>query len=203
MAADLRIFDPQQLWRKQVVDNVTSIQADVSTLQSDVTTLQSDVTTLQADVTALQASAVLQVVSSETGAVATGTTILPADNTIPQATEGDQYMSLAITPKNAGSTLVIDVVAVVSPSSAQTVSAALFQDATANALAAVFSTVSSPGGATILAFRHIMTAGTTSATTFKVRAGPQVSSTLTFNGAASGRIFGGVMSSSIVITEYA
>jgi hypothetical protein len=40
----------------------------------------------------------LQVVNTTTGAVATGTTVMPFDDTIPQSGEGDQYMSLAITP---------------------------------------------------------------------------------------------------------
>ena len=34
----------------------------------------------------------LQQVNFQSGAVATGTTIFPEDDTIPQNTEGDQYM---------------------------------------------------------------------------------------------------------------
>ncbi len=80
---------------------------------------------------------VQQVVSTITGAVATGATVLPVDDTIPQNNEGDQYMSLAITPKSATSTLVIEVVCNGSSSAAggNYISAALFQDSTANALA--------------------------------------------------------------------
>ena len=40
-----------------------------------------------------------------------------------------------------------------------------------------------------------------SSTTFNVRLGGHSSGTWTFNGTAAGRIFGGVMSSSITITE--
>src|SRR5258708_5751039 len=48
-----------------------------------------------------QGQMVAQVVNTETGAVATGTTTLPgAVDTIPTNTQGDQYMSLAITPTN-------------------------------------------------------------------------------------------------------
>jgi hypothetical protein len=48
-----------------------------------------------------------------------------------------------------------------------------------------------------------MTAGTTSETTFRVRAGPSNTTyTLTFNGYNSARYFGGVMASSITITEF-
>ena len=146
---------------------------------------------------------VTQTVFFETGAVATGTTIIPADDTIPQITEGDQYMSLSITPQSATSKLIIDVVwnGTTNSGPCQMV-AALFQDATANALAATFQAAPATGYALNLKFSHTMTSGTTSPTTFRVRAGPNVgSTTVTFNGIAAARIFGGVMASSIVIRE--
>jgi hypothetical protein len=49
--------------------------------------------------------------------------------------------------------------------------------------------------------QHKMTAGTTSATTLKLRIGPQGAATITFNGTAGSQLFGGVMASSITITE--
>ncbi len=57
---------------------------------------------------------IAQIVNFETGAVATGTTQIPFDDTIPQNTEGDQYMQLQISPVNSSSTLLIDVVAYLS-----------------------------------------------------------------------------------------
>lgn len=54
----------------------------------------------------------------------------------------------------------------------------------------------------IFPLKHRMVAGTTSATTFKFRAGTNVGGTTTFNGRAGGRIFGAITKSSIVITEY-
>jgi len=153
------------------------------------------------DTFAVQSQAARQVVSTITGAVTTGTTAIPYDDTIPQNTEGDQYMTLAITPKSSTSKLVIDVVWVGSSSVNVQMTAALFQDTTANALAAASSEVIT-GGQTMLAinFKYVMTSGTTSATTFKVRAGG-TSGTTTFNGRAGARTLGGVNASSIVITE--
>ena len=58
----------------------------------------------------LPTGSVLQVVNTMNGAVATGTTIIPQDNTIPQITEGTEFMTLAITPTSATSQLRIDVV---------------------------------------------------------------------------------------------
>lgn len=153
----------------------------------------------------LPAGSVLQVVNTMNGAVATTTTVIPEDNTIPQNTEGAEFMSLSITPTSASSKLFIQVVCNLSPgSSSQTVIAALFQDSTANALAAVAQGLYDAADPTPLAFNHYMTAGTTSSTTFKVRGGkPSGANPVTFNGITSGGLFGGVMASSITIWEIA
>ena len=148
-------------------------------------------------------SKVLQVVNTQTGALATGSGVIPLDDTIPQNTEGDQYMSLAITPVSATSTLLIDVVVFLSPAGVDWVFAALFQDSTAGALAAGAWYISNNTAGEVMEFRHKMTSGTTSATTFKVRAGRANAGVLTFNGSAGGRLLGGVMASSITITEIA
>lgn len=145
---------------------------------------------------------IAQIVTFTTGAVFTGTTVIPLDDTIPQNTEGDQYLSLTITPKNAASELHIDVVLQISPSAGNHVITALFQDAGANALAAF---VNIPGSGTYMnaaVFKHVMTAGGTAATTFKVRCGIDSSGTITINGQSGGRKMGGVISSRITIKEY-
>ena len=147
-----------------------------------------------------------QIVTFQTGAVATGTTIIPLDDTIPQNTEGDQYMSLAITPVNALSTLEIDVLCHISGGTAGNLKliAALFKDSDANALSAdvIGFDAGSANQAAPIAFKFIMSSGSTSPITFKVRGGSNVATTTTFNGSASARIFGGVMASRITIKEY-
>jgi hypothetical protein len=81
-------------------------------------------------------------------------------------------------------------------------SIALFQDATTDALAAAASCIGDDtNDSRQITLSHVMTSGTTSATTFRVRAGAEAAGTTTFNGHSAGRIFGGVMSSSIIITE--
>lgn len=146
---------------------------------------------------------IAQVVKTQTGAVATGSTVMVNDDTIPQNTEGDEYMTLAITPTNTSSVLVINVVWNGTNSSAgtNTMVAALFQDSTAGALAAVAKLFTANGNSDQIVFTHTMTAGTTSATTFKVRVGGVAAGTTTFNGSAGARKLGGVMASSITITE--
>jgi hypothetical protein len=147
-------------------------------------------------------SVIKQIVNVQTGAVATGATAIPDDDTIPQNTEGVEYMTLAITPTSATSKLRIDVTVEGSNSNASRVAYALFQDSTADALAVVSTyqkgNAQNPTPAT---FSHTMTSGTTSATTFKVRVGGTFA-TFTFNGTGGARKYGGVAASSITITEY-
>jgi hypothetical protein len=146
---------------------------------------------------------VLQVVNLMDGAVATSTTSIPQDDTIPQNTEGTQFMTLAITPTSASSKLRIDVVVNGAGSATNSWIVALFQDSTANALAAIHYNMAANNLAETAAFTYFMTAGTTSSTTFKVRAGLVGAGTYTFNGQSSARLLGGVMASSITITEIA
>ena len=144
---------------------------------------------------------VVQVVNVTDGEVATGTTTTPDNDTIPQITEGNEYMTLAITPKSATNILKIEVVWVGAVTSAARKAIALFQDSTADTLAVVYSYMPA-GQSNSNTFVHYMTAGTVSATTFRVRVGSSNAGTTTFNGDAGNRYYGGRMSSSITITEY-
>jgi|TARA_R110000764_G_scaffold63106_1_gene133676 hypothetical protein len=145
----------------------------------------------------------VQVVNVMDGAVATGTTQMPRDNTIPQNTEGDQYMSLAITPTNTDNHLKIDVVFNYSSTSTVYQTVALFQDSVASAIAAVNFGYAPTGSNCFLTFTHFIKGSLgTAEITFKVRSGPEVTSqTTTFNGLSGTRQFGGVMASSITISE--
>lgn len=147
----------------------------------------------------------VQRVSTMFNALATGTTTLPYDDTIPQNTEGVQFMTQAITPKNTNNVLVITAVMALTSSNTASfnqMQAALFQDSTANALGAVGYAINNDRGG-MLVIRHVMTAGTTSATTFKIRGGSDGAGTTGFNGTSTTRRYGGVFASSITIEEYA
>jgi hypothetical protein len=150
------------------------------------------------------AGAIRQVKNTQTGALATGTTLIPVDDTIPQNTEGTELMTLAITPTDSGNKLKIEVVVMASYSVQAWMTAALFQDATANALAtgSLFVAAASGSVGAIISFTHYMDAGTTSATTFKIRGGGHTAGTFTFNGSGAGAaLYGGTFASSITITE--
>lgn len=144
----------------------------------------------------------VQTATSQTGAVASGTTVVPLDDTIPQITEGNEYMTLAVTPTSASNYLEIEVHAMLATSAVSGfMTAALFQDSTANALAAATQYVSSNNAIVHVSFKHRMLAGTVAATTFRVRCGGNNAGTTTINGQAGARIFGGVFSSSITVRE--
>ncbi len=149
----------------------------------------------------------VQVVSTSTGAAASTFVVLPFDDTIPQQTEGVEFITLAITPTESTNLLLIDFTSFAAADSAgQAITGiALFQDATANALAAVTADVApnvQPDINTVQ-LRHIMTAGTTSSTTFKIRFGTRaVTDTATINADAAGsRRYGGVAATVFTITE--
>lgn len=148
---------------------------------------------------------VLQGPRSQVSAAATGTTEVPSDDTIPQNTEGDQYLSQAITPASAANILRIKSQLVVSMTVAISTSViALFQDSVANALAAAYGGVSAGAGATFQpAIEHAMVAGTSSSTTIKTRFGAisGTGGTNTLNGIGGARKFGGTMPSFLLVEE--
>ena len=128
-------------------------------------------------------------------------TAIPYDNSIPQSGEGAEFMAAdAFTPRSAANVLDIDALALHRGSAGQASTGALFQDAIAGALAALSNVTSSSDG-TLVAVDHRMRAGTTSATTFKYRAGPSTG-TLYFNADSAGNpVMGGVAASRIRVKE--
>lgn len=144
----------------------------------------------------------IQQVYVQDGEVATGTTIIPNDDTIPQNTEGEEYMSLSITPTSASSILLIEVHGQFASTATNQIAMALFQDSIADALATVSTDRGGSGTACGVDLRHRMVAGTTSPITFKIRAGGHTTGTTTFNGYAGVRDFGGTFASHMMITEY-
>ena len=149
------------------------------------------------------AGSILQVVNYQFGTIVTTTTQIPLDNTIPQNTEGGEFASLAITPTSATSKLFIQLNYFYAASAAAHVSTAIFQDSTANAIAAQTTYLSVGGENQQAAINYFMTSGTTSSTTFKARIGANNSNTITVNGNTSAALFGGVGLSSMTIMEIA
>lgn len=146
---------------------------------------------------------VLQQVRYQTGALASGSTLMTPSSSAPVNTQGTQFMSLEITPKSATSVLVIDVEAVVSFNEDQHATMALFVDSVTNAISAVRFSVNNGWGA-LPTLKACIPSGSVTARTYKVRIGCGTSGTVYLNGTSGeGQYFGGVSASTITITEYA
>lgn len=136
----------------------------------------------------------------------TSITPIPNDNTIPTSSEGVQVLTHSHTPKATGHKLQIDVVLIGATSTtASGIVAALFKDSDASAMCVSTGAgpyINNTPGQTVLSYT--MTAGTTSAITFKVRASPQNGgTTLTINGKlAATPLYDGTSQSFIRVTEY-
>jgi len=146
---------------------------------------------------------IAQVVSDTEATYTTLGTILPVDNSIPQNDEGDEVLSIAITPTNASSKLRITFTGFVGGSTNQNLSCALFVDSTADALNATTAMISNVSleRTTQLAIQHEVTAGSTSARTYKIRCGSSVATDGFLNGTSTGRLFGGVATSTLKVEE--
>lgn len=122
--------------------------------------------------TQLNSGVVVQALQTDYSADTNGSTILPTDNTIPQITEGFEVMTQAISPKASGNLLLVQAVALMGGNTAnRSFVAAIFQDSTANALAAVTQFQAQSGGDVVLTVGCKVTAASTSSTTFRIRIG--------------------------------
>ena len=153
-------------------------------------------------------SRIEQIVYGTNASLVTCSTQILNDDTIPQITEGDQILTCTITPKKATNLLIIEVTV---PYYAAVAGAAnifaLFQDANTDAIAACLYSEeninSYPNQVAVL--RHIMTSGTTSATTFQVRAGQDAGGgtvIINCNGRSGLLALGGTEKAIITINEF-
>lgn len=126
-------------------------------------------------------------------------TLVPADDTIPTNTEGDQIISVSFTPQISTSKLRCTFRGTVSNGSADNVVASIFQGSTN-----IGSQMVNITGANLKAGMHIVaeySPGTTSAQTISVRAGG-VATAITFNGTiGGGRLLGGAQAATLLIEE--
>jgi len=119
---------------------------------------------------------ILQVVHSQTNEFISSDQAIPWDDTIPQQTEGVEVLTVTITPTDASNLLLIEaaVHATEKDNTADRLILALFGNSDSDAIAtAVGDTNVVRDSLQTIPFTHIMTAGTTSQITFKLRAGLQ------------------------------
>ena len=129
---------------------------------------------------------------------------IPADNTIPQNTEGSEIFNVSHTPTNANN--YIRVKAVIGychdSSTASFITAALFKDSGANAVAVQTKFINigtNNDGQIVIDYRVL--AGSTSSATWSLRMGSSSGQTFTVSGRFNSGLFGGVYISSMTVTE--
>lgn len=133
-------------------------------------------------------SKLLQRVTTTVGKVS-GTGIIPTDDTIPQLSEGNALIELAITPQSSTSTLYVMLNTQLRSGLVQGIAVALFVDSTADALASWAITASNASYNEFMVYP--VTSGSTSARTYKFRFG-HVSSGTVYNYNAAADDDGGI-----------
>lgn len=143
----------------------------------------------------------IQFVSTSVSSAQTSSAVWTSMTAVPPQTEGTELMTLSITPTSASSTLVIKYHSTLAGNvSGRRGIVALFQDSTTNAIAATCIKTTQIQSCT---FEKVMTSGTTSATTFKIRFGVQTAGSFYINADITGaRLMGGVSYAWLTIEEY-
>jgi len=144
-----------------------------------------------------------QTVSFITGAYSSGTGTIPNDDTIPQNTEGTQFMSLDHYPLSASSKVEITTSGHFfnSTGTSWRCIGALFKGSDVNSIATAEGVNSLGSYVILLHAKAVVNSATTNTTTYAFRAGTESSSTTYLNGNAARR-YGGSFSSYITINEY-
>lgn len=161
-------------------------------------------TTLNA--TSGSAGALKQVVATASTTTASTTTAIPVDNTIPQNTEGAAFASLdtTITPTSAASILEVEVhIPIMSGSTTIDHVLALFRDSGADALFAQVQSITNNNYTHQGQFIFRVVAGSTSATTFKLRYGPHSGAVTAYMNRTAGisAYFNGTALATMIIRE--
>ena len=125
---------------------------------------------------------------------------IPADDTIPQNTEGTSIISVTITPKFADSIIRFRFAGTGSASTTAALIAAIFLNSGANAIASTYVSIETAGYARPLTVEGQITPGSTSALTLTIRVGSS-GGTARMNGNASGRFLGGTMVCNLLVDE--
>jgi hypothetical protein len=146
---------------------------------------------------------VAQVQTQMVSATSAGPTTTPNNNNIPQISQGVEFFSQAIAPTSGANVLEFDASGHFFATGGNAYMAmALFQGATADALAASGNGMPTDTGKAQIALFHARRAGTTSATTFTVRVGQNSVGTIRINSFdITTQAYGGVSASHFRIIE--
>lgn len=147
---------------------------------------------------------VVQIVAFSTTASASGNTLIPIDETVPQNDEGTQFMSASITPTKASNILLIQAVGNFGHANNAYMTfraiICLFKDDIADALGTA-ETITWSGNVCNVSLTYRITAGTTDAAIYKIRAGTSITGAFIMNGTSVNNVAVGGLCSALSITE--
>lgn len=145
----------------------------------------------------------VQLASASSSALVTTSSAMPNDNTIPQSSEGVEFLTVAITPRYANSKLLILVNSFGDTSLSRPFSGALFLDNNSDAFYAqpVTPDPNNAGTTTPFNLMTVIDAVDTSPRTYRLRMGPNAGSTLTINGINGSEVFGSISTSTMSVME--
>ncbi|MCJ2098931.1 hypothetical protein [Methylobacterium sp. E-046] len=151
----------------------------------------------------ISSGSVVNSVRAQSSAVATTSVQTPLSDVAPTTSNTVLIsgLSVTITPKATGNKLRVRAVLQGSLNVLGSIVGAVFQGAGTNAVAANLVTAGGNGYSAEVVVTYEVAAPSTAAVTFAVGAGSTGSGTLTVNGVGGSRYFGGVMFSSIEVTE--
>lgn len=152
--------------------------------------------------TLLSSGTVILLGRASLDAYTSSATDIPTDNSIPQSGEGDEVMSLTVTPRNSSSILRLRFEGMAGGSGAGTVCAAIFNSGSANALGAAACRIEGAGELNTLSVEAFETASTSSRV-YTVRFGPGTTNPATafLNGDGSAGIFGTASKATFTVEE--
>ena len=132
------------------------------------------------------------------------TTVIPFDATTPQITEGDEVLTVAITPRYPNSQLRITFSASIGGNTSNAICTALFQDAVTDALHASYFVpvgVNSNGNPSP---HWIVDATDTASRTYRIRIGPNGNTAFVNRSSATADLYGaGRMQATLTVEEIA
>ncbi len=144
---------------------------------------------------------IVQRVRTTNGALDTTATTTPVNDTIPQlSTEGETQLTQAITPTSRANLIDIRADVQLALSAAGDVVCALHQDSIEDALTAKHAAIAAADESATIHLTHQVKALAVAARTYKINNGPSTG-TLTLNGVAGVRTFGGINLSSLEALE--
>ncbi len=152
----------------------------------------------------LKLSDVIQIQYASDNAVSAAlTTNMVNDDSIPANDEGDELLTVEITPKSATSRLVIEGIFHIAAAAAEQLITAIFVDDVGPAIYAQQDPIAAADEIITVKVSHSLISGSTVARTYKFRAGT-VGQNIVMNGIVTGpgRKLGGVLISSASVTEH-